>query len=617
MPRDDRLPAALLGALVPAGLAFANGGYFPRDWGMAALLLLLVAATALLLRDRVAVDRLSLVPAAALALLGLWQLVTLAWSPGPTEPVLEAERTLVYLALSLAAPLVVSRASVQWLLGGVAAGVAIVCYWALATKLAPGRFEEFEPGRLAQPIGYSNATGMLAVVGLLVSAGFVAHGRVGVRCAAAATSPFLAATLALTFSRGPWIALVAGGVVLITLLPERTTRLILLLPSIVGTAGGALVILTNATLSRTEAAADAVRDEGPMLALLLVLVSGGSAGAAAVLARLEPRLMPSAAVVGRLRIALAATAAMAAAFILVLVGNPVSAASRAYDGFTAPPAASGEGESLGDRLASASGNGRSDFWSVALREAEANPLLGGGAGSYERWWFRLRPTPFAARDAHSLYLESLAELGPVGLVLVLSALSPPLIALVRERRRPAPLLAAAAGAYAAFLLHAGVDWDWEIPALTGTAITVGFAVVIGTGDPARPTVEIPRVLALTAVAPLVIAAGIAFFGNAATAESDKALDASDADAALAAADRAVRFAPWSTDAIRLRAEARTLAGDAAAGRRDLRAALARDEDNWRLWYALALATTGGERRRATERVLELNPRVQDLAPITQ
>ena len=107
MPRDDRLPAALLGALVPAGLAFANGGYFPRDWGMAALLLLLVAATALLLRDRVAVDRLSLVPAAALALLGLWQLVTLAWSPGPTEPVLEAERTLVYLALSLAAPLVV------------------------------------------------------------------------------------------------------------------------------------------------------------------------------------------------------------------------------------------------------------------------------------------------------------------------------------------------------------------------------------------------------------------------------------------------------------------------------------------------------------------------------
>ena len=91
MPRDDRIPAALLGALVPAGLAFANGGYFPRDWGMAALLLLLVAATALLLRDRLAVDRLSLVPAAAFALLGLWQLATLAWSPGPTEPVLEAD----------------------------------------------------------------------------------------------------------------------------------------------------------------------------------------------------------------------------------------------------------------------------------------------------------------------------------------------------------------------------------------------------------------------------------------------------------------------------------------------------------------------------------------------
>ena len=74
MPRDDRLPAALLGVLVPAGLAFANGGYFPREWGLAALLLLLVAATALLLRDRIVVDRLALAPAAAFALFGLWQL---------------------------------------------------------------------------------------------------------------------------------------------------------------------------------------------------------------------------------------------------------------------------------------------------------------------------------------------------------------------------------------------------------------------------------------------------------------------------------------------------------------------------------------------------------------
>ena len=221
---------------------------------------------------------------------------------------------------------------------------------------------------------------------------------------------------------------------------------------------------------------------------------------------------------------------------------------------------------------------------------------------------------FAARDAHNLYLEVLAELGPVGLALVLIALATPLVALGSRDR--SPVVAAAGAAWIAFLLHAALDWDWEIPAVTGTAIALGFVVIAGTRVASPRPLAGRRVIALVALVPLVVAAGLAHLGNQAAASADDALDGSDRREALAASDRAVRFAPFSTDALRLRAEARTLAGDEEGGLRDLRDAVARDDGNWRLWYALALATDGGERRRAVERVVALNPKVQDLAPIT-
>ena len=57
------------------------------------------------------------------------------------------------------------------------------------------------------------------------------------------------------------------------------------------------------------------------------------------------------------------------------------------------------------------------------------------------------------RDAHSLYLEILAELGPIGLALLVTALVVPLVALWRVRAwAPA---ATPAAAYLAWLVHAG------------------------------------------------------------------------------------------------------------------------------------------------------------------
>ena len=569
---------------------------------MAALLLLLVAATALLLRDRIAVDRLAFAPGAAFALLGLWQLATLAWSPGPTEPVLEAERTLVYLALALAAPLVVSRASAPWLVGGLVAGATAVSSWALATRVWPGRLESFDPGQLAEPIGYWNAQGILAALGLLLALGVVALTSTVIRAAASAAMPVLAATLALTFSRGSWLAFAAGLGVLALATQQRLRLAALAVPGLAAAALAALVAGSLDGLTREDATLPAAREDGRRLALVLVALVAAAALGAVAAARIEQRWTPGVSARRAWTVALASAGAVVVLAGLVRVGNPF----EAVDAFTAPlPAASGD---LGDRLASASGNGRADYWRAAWSEVEDRPL-GGGAGSWERWWLLERPTAFAARDAHNLYLEALAELGPIGLLLLLAALAPPLLALPRGRA-----MAAAGAAYVAFLLHAALDWDWEIPAVTATALLAGQAVLATARTaPERPVASRTRALGLAALLPLAVAAGVAHAGNRAAAEVEDAIGRDEAVAAIDAAGRAERYAPWSTEALRLEAEAQLAAGNRAAARAPLREALARDPDDWELWYVLSFALDGAAADEAWERARALNPRAPELA----
>ena len=138
------------------------------------------------------------------------------------------------------------------------------------------------------------------------------------------------------------------------------------------------------------------------------------------------------------------------------------------------------GADLNARLCSASGNARADYWRIAWHDVTAHPALGSGAGTYELRWYRERPNVFGARDAHNLYLEKLAELGPAGLCLLLVALATPLVAL--RRRPPNALLAGAAAAYVAFLAHAAVDWDWEMLTVTLAALGCG-AALLASGRP--------------------------------------------------------------------------------------------------------------------------------------
>jgi len=57
----------------------------------------------------------------------------------------------------------------------------------------------------------------------------------------------------------------------------------------------------------------------------------------------------------------------------------------------------------------------------------------------------------------------------------------PVYAAFKARRHP--LVPAAFGAYVAYLVHAGVDWDWEMTAVTLTALFIGASIVAAERSP--------------------------------------------------------------------------------------------------------------------------------------
>ena len=118
---------------------------------------------------------------------------------------------------------------------------------------------------------------------------------------------------------------------------------------------------------------------------------------------------------------------------------------------------------------------RPGFWKVAVSDASSHPLLGSGAGSFDDYWLVHRTIGAFVEDAHSLYLETAAELGLVGLTLLGCALLVPLAAAARDRLDPLAPIAAAA--YVTFLVHAGLDWDWEMPATTLGGLALAAALI--------------------------------------------------------------------------------------------------------------------------------------------
>jgi O-antigen ligase len=292
------------------------------------------------------------------------------------------------------------------------------------------------------------------------------------------------------------------------------------------------------------------------------------------------------------------------AFAVIALGGP----SKIWSSFATPPQPNAA--DLNDRLFDLSGSGRVDGWRVARDLAQEHALVGAGGGSFKRYWLEHRPYEGSIRDAHSLYLESLAEYGPLGLALVIALFALPLGVGVRLRHRP--LVPAAIGMLVIYVVHAAVDWDWELPVLTLVALA-GAAAVMASGETRTVTraLERRRVLLLALVLALVPVAALGALGARAEAASADAAAEKDYDRALHEARSAERLEPWSVEPLLLLGRAQVLAGDRTAARATFRRALRREPESWRLWYELAAVTSGAERKMALREARALNP-LEDL-----
>jgi hypothetical protein len=463
----DAVPAlAVFAALV--GTAFENGGFFPGTWTTTAVGFLWLVALALLLGVRVELTAFEAAWLGLLAAVILWTALSIVWSLSQTESVFEVRRDLVYFAAAAALLLLATRGSSQHVLAAVWAAITVVVVYALARYLfaLEPRSDQFQVNLLFRPLGYANAVGIFAGIASIAAIVLAVRGpdRLLRRLALASVAP-LTAAVCLTTSRASALAIALGVVVMFVLDRNRVdlvSGLLVVAPAaLLVAAACAWTDLTSP--SRASGAVWEARILALWIALNAVALSFACPAVKSVggwlASRDWPRRGPAAAV-------LAAVVLLGAAFI---------ARGRVETFFTT--------------------GYRPTYWHVAWIQAKDHPLLGSGAGTFADYWLRYgSPTlQGGALDAHNLYLETLAELGPFGLLLLASMLALPLVAAFRARRHPfAP---AAAGAYAAFLAHAALDWDWEMPAVALAAFACAAVVLLAHRDRAPAHALSPRLRA--------------------------------------------------------------------------------------------------------------------------
>lgn len=111
-----------------------------------------------------------------------------------------------------------------------------------------------------------------------------------------------------------------------------------------------------------------------------------------------------------------------------------------------------------------SSSGRLSFWGVAWRMALDNPLAGVGLGNYHTAYFLYWPgDQNYSRFTHNYYLQTAAETGWPGMLLLLGFLVP-LFGRVWWRLPGDYLVQGLLGGSLIFLAHSVIDFSWNFPA---------------------------------------------------------------------------------------------------------------------------------------------------------
>jgi hypothetical protein len=469
----------------PTVLAFFSGGYFAPARLIAGMATwALVVAVVLTTRRPLPTSLPGRLALGGLALLTAWVGLSIAWAPIAGRAQDDLQRLLLYVGFLFVATVVLRGPQQRrWLEPALVLGAFVVIAYALSERLLPGLIEfarsESADGRLEQPISYWNALGLLAAIGLVLAtrmAGDPERER-WMRAASAAAGVALGLGVYLSFSRGALAAVAVGVLFLIALAPHGRPQLQAAVGVVAGSGLAALVASVLPTVQSIHRGDTGDSTEGLIMFGVLILL----AAAAAWISVLPPFKLPR-------RTRGPSLPVSRATAVLTVAGALIVAAALAAAVFEGKPEGTSPVQGAQPARLGSIDTNRYRYWEVAIATWADHPIAGLGSGSFQVQWLKERDRVDKSGDAHSLYLETLGELGVIGFGFLMAFLFGTAAAVVRLYRVAPGAATGLAGGLAGWAVHAGLDWDWEMPAVTLPALLLGAAAIAWSEElSARPT----------------------------------------------------------------------------------------------------------------------------------
>jgi UDP-GlcNAc:undecaprenyl-phosphate/decaprenyl-phosphate GlcNAc-1-phosphate transferase len=584
-----------------AGLSPLFSAYYDAGiWVPIGLVLVVAAAIATVARP----PRFTLPVTLALAGLGglgLWSLLSMSWAGAVEQAGVSANLWLTYAALLLLLTVVISRRHhAHALLIAVGIGIAVVAATVLVRMLGSDPGALFIAGRLNSPLGYINGEGCVFAMGCWLSLALAERRQPLLAGLGAGVTVALACLALLSQSRGAAIATFVAVLVVLAVIPGFRRRVPALAVVAAGFAAAAGPVL------RVYSAGGAVSPSVAHHAVAAICLAAVVAGVAwGLLNALANAAEARGGVTGALlrRCATAGAIVLLAAPVVTAIVRSSSLEHSLRDQWHAfvhlSDSNAATGANVQTRLFSGAGN-RYDYWRVAWHVFAAHPLAGVGAGNYPEYYFLQRRTQEAIQNPHSIELQTLSELGVVGLLLlglvivgvVLGARR--LRATARNSAAARTAMVAAMGVVVVWFVDTSGDWMHLLPGVTAIALCA-VAVLCGAGEldaagVARRSGHRLRMVLGAAGATFVLAVGGASLLRAGLSrhyldEARAALPAGPA-AAIDDAQQVLRLDAANLDAYYVKAAGQARFDRAAAARSTLLQAVGEDPANFVTWTLL-------------------------------
>lgn len=554
--------------------------------------------------------------------------ISVSWSVSPDTSWQEAGLLLSYGALFAAAALLARATPGRWsgVLLGIVIAAVVVCGYALLAKVLPAQLDSADPyARLRVPYDYWNATGLSAAMGI-VACLWLGTRRVGNALVSALAYPaigLLIVTLMLAYSRGALAVAFIGAAIWLCLVPRRLRGALMLI-----VCGGAAAVVVGFDFSSSALSSEAValsarvkagHQLGALLGALMIALAIAGVAIGFTLGR-RPRSQETRRQVGIALLALPAALVLAALGGLAHSQRGLTGTiSHALSTVTNPNATVPNTPGRLTAVASA----RARYWKQAIEVFEAHPALGAGGGGYATARKQYETSNQVVIHAHGFLVQTLADLGLVGVALTLLLLGAWAIAAGRathpfNRRWSRWRWQAIELSYTpervalitmlciviTFGLHSFVDWTWYVPGTACVAlICAGWLAGRGpieraTVVPAGPWRHLlrPRITPLRAgaAAAVIVLALLAAWSEWQPQRSNEAsqealvLASSHPHAAMIAARAAVSRDPLSIEALARLAAVQEAQGENQAARATLQKAVRQQPANPQAWSQLGV-----------------------------